>query len=69
MVEIIEVARKLVEKEGVLFLLAKDRRFLTELRVKEGSGFYGRFRVPGGEIEKESHPPKQPLEKCLKNTE
>jgi len=56
MVEIIEVARKLVEKEGVLFLLAKDKRFLTELRVKEGSGFYGRFRVPGGEIEKGESP-------------
>ena len=47
----VEVARQPLEREGVIFLLAKDNCFLTELRVKEGSGFRGRFRIPGGEIE------------------
>ena len=52
MIEIKEQVRKPVERESVLFLLTKDNRFLTELRVKKGSGFYGFFRIPGGEIEK-----------------
>lgn len=46
-----ESIRRPVDREGVLFLLVKDDLFLTELRVKKGSGFYGRFRIPGGEIE------------------
>jgi 8-oxo-dGTP diphosphatase len=56
MIEILEEARKPVDREGVLFLLVKDNRFLTELRVKKGSGFYGRFRIPGGEIEEGESP-------------
>lgn len=47
----IKLAREPAEREGVMFLLVKDNRFLTELRVKKGSGFFGRFRIPGGEIE------------------
>jgi 8-oxo-dGTP pyrophosphatase MutT (NUDIX family) len=47
----IEQARNPSEREGVMYLIIKDNRFLTELRVKPNSGFYGRFRIPGGEIE------------------
>lgn len=46
-----EVARKPAEREGVLFPLIKNGKFLAELRVKKSSGFYGHYRIPGGEIE------------------
>ncbi|MCX6704282.1 MAG: NUDIX domain-containing protein, partial [Candidatus Woesebacteria bacterium] len=51
MIEVENEGRKPSGREGVLFLLTKDNRFLTELRVKKGSGYYGRFRTPSGEIE------------------
>ena len=44
------------EIEGVIFLLYKDGRFLIEKRVKEGSGFYGHYIIPRGEIEKGESP-------------
>jgi len=56
MIEVGEEKRKPGEREGVLFLLTKNSRFLTELRVKKESGFYGRFRIPGGEIENGESP-------------
>jgi 8-oxo-dGTP pyrophosphatase MutT (NUDIX family) len=65
MIEVREEGRKPVERECVLFLLTKDNRFLTELRVKKGSGFYGRFRIPGGEIEDGELPAQAAFRECF----
>jgi len=40
------------EKEGVIFLLYKEGKFLIVKNIKPKSGFYGHFIFPGGEIEK-----------------
>jgi len=44
------------ETEAVIFLVHKGGRFLVEERTKEGSGYWGHVRIPGGNIEKGETP-------------
>lgn len=62
MLEQIEKAARPIERQSALFLVVRDDQFLIELRVKKGSGFYGQYRIPGGEIE----PGEMPVEAAFR---
>jgi len=68
MTERLEETKKPLEREGVIFLITHDRLFLTELCVKEGSGYYGRYRIPGGKSEDGESPAQTVFREAFEET-
>ena len=44
--------KRLPEKEGVIFLLFKNGKFLLEDRKHPEKGYFGYIIIPGGKVEK-----------------